>query len=77
MIYSDVLKAELILPHKKIYSMRDVKNVITKSLFMPFDGHTIDLETACFIVKCSACFHKTNYTDSINTTLDKLRKYRF
>lgn len=75
MVYSDVVAANLILPRKQKYTMRDVKSVMLESLFKPYNNKTIDLETAVFIVKCSAVFHDTDYSDSLNKALDKARKY--
>ena len=75
MVYSDVIAANLILPRKQKYTMRDVKNVMIESLFKPYNGKTIDFETAAFIVKCSAVYHNTDYSNTINTALDKLRSY--
>ena len=74
-VCSDVVEANLILEKKEKYTMRDVKNVMMASLFNPVNGETIDLELAVFIVKCSAVFHNTEYSDSLNISLNKLRKY--
>lgn len=75
MVYSDVIAANLILPRKQKYTMRDVNNVMLESLFKPYNNKTIDLETAAFIVKCSAVYHDTDYSNAINSALDKLRSY--
>lgn len=75
MVYSDVVAANLILPRKQKYTMHDVKNVMLERLFKPYNNKTIDFETAAFIVKCSAVFHGTDYSNTINAALDKLRSY--
>lgn len=65
MQYSDVVKQGLILPKKKKYTMRDVKNVMTDSLFTKKIGRTWTLREAIFIVKCSATYHDTDYSNSL------------
>ena len=73
MVYSDVVSGGLILDRKEKYTMRDVHTLIGASLFKPYKGKTLTLEEAIFIVKCSAVFHKTDYTQSLNDALDKQR----
>ena len=74
-VYGDVIANNLIQNKKKKYTMADVYNVVNNSLFNPVNGQSIDIETAIFIVKCSAVFHNTEYADSLNKRLDNLRKY--
>lgn len=73
MVYSDVVAAGLILNKKDKYTMRDVHTLMGASLFKPCNGKTLTLEEAVFIVKCSAVFHKTSYTQSLNDALDRER----
>jgi len=72
MVYSDVVKLGLILPIKKKYNWRDVDKVLVNSLFNSVLGKTLDIETAVFIVKCSAVFHKMDYSNSINIRLNRM-----
>ena len=64
-VYSDIVNSGLILPKKQKYTMRDVKGVITASLFRPVDGKTLSQHEAIFIVKCSAVYHGTDYANSL------------
>lgn len=69
MIYSDIVNAGLILPKKTKYTMADVHNVQTESLFT---GKTLSEQEAVFVVKCSAIFHDTDYSETIkNYTSDQ------
>jgi hypothetical protein len=67
--YSDIVKAGLILPSKKKYTMRDVNSAIVDSIFRK-EG-TISERQAIFIVKCSAVFHNTTWSDSIMNWREK------
>lgn len=69
-LYSDVIAENRILPRKKKYTMRDVHNVITESLFRP--GGTCTEREAIWIVQCSAVFHGSDWSKSI-TNWRKLR----
>lgn len=63
MVYSDVVRQGLILPHKRKYTMADVDSVMVGSLFSP--GGTLSRKQAAFIVKCSAVFHSTDYSKAV------------
>jgi hypothetical protein len=63
MVYSDVVNNGWILPKKKKYTMRDVNNIVVDSLFTR--GSTLSTRTAVFIVKCSAIYHDTDYSNSV------------
>lgn len=73
MIYSDVISAGLIRAKKEKYTIRDVHAVMGASLFNPYKGKTLTLEESIFIVKCSAVFHETEYTQSLNEAVNKER----
>ncbi len=64
-VYSDIVKAGLILPKKAKYTMADVNKIMLASLFKPVDGKTLTEREAIFIVKCSAVYHDTDYADSL------------
>lgn len=64
-VYSDIVKAGLILPKKAKYTMADVNALIVNSLFRPRVTHTLSTREAIFIVKCSAVYHDTDYADSL------------
>jgi hypothetical protein len=74
MVYSDIIKAGLILPAKKKYTLKDVYSVLNNSLFNPFNGKTLTLNQAAFIVICSAVYHNTIWADSITKLRIKLYK---
>ena len=62
-VYSDVVDGGFLLPRKEKYTIADVNSVETGSLF---DGRTTPSKTqAAFIVKCSAIYHGTDYSDSV------------
>ncbi len=63
MIYSEVVKAGLILPAKAKYTKRDVDRVILDSLFSGPVTRTL-AEAVC-IVKCSAIYHDTDYSSGV------------
>lgn len=65
MVYTDIVNSNLILPVKDKYTMRDVKRLISESLFNPVNGRTLTEQDAVFIVKCSAIYHNTDYSQSI------------
>lgn len=63
-VYSDVVNGGFILPRKDKYTIRDVQKVETESLF---DGRTTPSKTqAAFIVKCSAVYHDTDFSKSVD-----------
>ena len=72
-VYSDVVNAGLILARKQKYTMRDVNRVITDSLFKPVQGQSVSVETAVFIVKCSAVFHGTDWSDAVGKALNNVQ----
>lgn len=63
MVYSDVVRRRLILPHKSKYTVADVDSVMVGSLFNP--AGTLSRKEAAFIVKCSAIFHGTDYSKAV------------
>jgi len=63
MVYSDVVKAGMILPKKEKYTMRDVNEVLVGSLFT--GNRTLSVTEAAFIVRCSAVYHNTEYSKSV------------
>ena len=73
MVYSDVISAGLILGKKEIYTMRDVNKVLINSLFNFKIGRTLDLEESIFVVKCSALYHGTCWSESLTKELNKIR----
>lgn len=62
-VYSDVLNAGLILPHKRKYTLADAKNIIVESLFN--GGKTLNMKEAKFVCRCSAVFHNTDRSKSL------------
>lgn len=68
MVYSDVIKADWILPYKVKYTMKDVNKVLNSPLFF-----SPNMGEAIFIVKCSAFFHNTNFTTSLDKSLSRFR----
>ena len=62
-VYSDVEKIGF-LPKKSKYTMRDVNNLMVNSLFLDTE-RTLDKTQAAFVVKCSAVFHKTSYSNAV------------
>lgn len=64
MKYSDAVNQGLILPKKAKYTMRDVDSIVINSLFAKHG--TISKRTAVFIVKCSAAYHNTDYSNSVS-----------
>lgn len=65
MVYSDVINGGLLLPRKNKYTMRDVRGVMLASLFKPVNGATLTLMQAAFVVKCSAIYHDTEYSQAV------------
>lgn len=63
MVYSQVVRQRLILPHKRKYTMADVDSVMVGSLFQ--QTGTYSRKEAAFIVKCSAIFHGTDYSKEV------------
>lgn len=63
MVYSQVVRQGLILPHKRKYTMADVDSVRVGSLF--HQAETYSRKEAAFIVKCSAIFHGTDYSKAV------------
>lgn len=72
MTYSEVVKAGLILAKKDKYTMRDVYKAQTESLF---SSKTLNLQEAVFVVKCSAIFHDTDYSESVKNANAKPKVY--
>ena len=76
MVYSEVVKAGLILPAKNKYTLKDVYSLLNDSLFNPLNGKTLSITEAAFIVKCSAICHGTEYSKTVSEITDfKNRKY--
>lgn len=63
MVYSDVIKAGLILPKKGFYTMKDVNKVLVDSLF---GERTLTESEAAFIVRASAVHHDTLYSEAVS-----------
>lgn len=64
MVYSDVVARGLILPRKEKYTKADVDAVMVGSLFSG-ERHTFSEQEAAFIVKSSAVFHDTDYSEAV------------
>lgn len=64
MVYSDVVARGLILPRKEKYTKADVDAVMVGSLFSG-ERQTFSEREAAFIVKSSAIFHDTDYSESV------------
>jgi hypothetical protein len=62
-LYSQIVAAGLILPKKSRYTLRDVKGVMINSLFK--NKETITFNEAVAIVKCSAIFHDTDWSNGV------------
>lgn len=73
MNYSDVVNAGMILPKKTKYTMVDVHNVQTESIFT---GKTLSEQEAVFVVKCSAIFHDSDYSETIKNYTSNQNKYK-
>lgn len=73
MTYSDVVKAGLILAKKAKYTMADVHSVQTQSLF---SSKTLSLQESVFVVKCSAMFHDTDYSEAVKNAIANLNSYQ-
>jgi len=65
MTYSEVIRKQLILPRKELYTMADVNKVILSSLFSLDMKNSLTEKQAAFIVKCSAIRHNTNYSKTV------------
>jgi hypothetical protein len=63
-LYSDCL-AYGFLPYKKKYTMSDAKMAVIDSLFTSKLGRTLTLHEAQWLCKCSAVYHNSNYSRSI------------
>ena len=68
MNYSDVINQELhkILPKREKYTKRDIGAVIHHSLFNPYKGRTFTEREAVFIVKATAAYYDTDWSDTIS-----------
>lgn len=64
MVYSDVIARGLILPRKEKYTRADVDAVMVGSLFSG-ERQTFSEREAAFIVKSSAIFHETEYSETV------------
>lgn len=64
MLYSDIVKNGMILPRKEKYTLKDVKDLIIDSLFNKTGG-TLTEKEALFIVKCSAVYHGTDWSNTL------------
>lgn len=56
--YSKIVQNEMILPFKKKFTLKDVNKVLN-------NHPELSIETACFIVVCSAIFHDVSYSRAI------------
>ena len=75
MVYTQVVNSDLILPVKQKYTMRDVNKLVNDSLFHPVNGRTLTEHDAIFIVKCSAIYHNTDYSNAIRDYAHKHNVY--
>jgi hypothetical protein len=73
MVYSEVVSKGLILPKREKYTMRDVNRVMIDSLFRP--GQTLGYKEALFIVKCSAVYHGTDWSNPVGKAFTKHHIY--
>lgn len=71
--YQDVIDAGLIQPKKRKYTLRDVNEIETDSLFTP--NGTFSRRLAAFIVICTAIYHYGS-TDSIAALSENVHKAR-
>lgn len=71
LLYTDIVNSGKILPKKAKYTKRDVDNVLITALFI---GDSCTKELAVFIVKCSAVFHKTDWSSGVSSYLGKAAK---
>lgn len=70
MVYSEVVANGMILPKKNKYTLRDVTNVMEDSLFN--STKTLTYTEAVFIVKCSAMYHDTSYSNNVKTYINDM-----
>lgn len=56
--YSKVVQNGMILPFKEKFTLKDVNKVVKNQ-------PELSIETACFIVICSAIFHDVSYSKAI------------
>lgn len=62
--YSKIVQNEMILPFKEKFTLKDVNKVIKNQ-------PELSIETACFVVICSAIFHDVDYSRSITELKSK------
>ena len=65
MVYSDVVNKGWILAKKGKYTLRDVHEVQTDSLFGGYGESTLSEKEAAFIVKASAIHWDTDYSQAV------------
>lgn len=63
-VYSEVVQDGMILPFKNKFTLKDV-NKVRK------DRPELSIETACFVVVCSAIFHNVSYSREITKLKQK------
>jgi hypothetical protein len=64
MVYSEVVTNGLILKRKVLYTFADVNKVMVNSLFNN-EASTLTRCEAVFVIKCSAIYHGTDYSQPI------------
>lgn len=62
--YSKVVQDGMILPFKEKFTLKDVNKVIKNQ-------PELSIETACFVVICSAIFHDVSYSKAITILKSK------
>ena len=67
MLYSEVVANGWVLPKKQKYTTKDVDSVQTDSLFGRFGKSTLSPKQSAFIVKCSAAYWDTGYSQAVAT----------
>ena len=65
MLYSEVVANGWVLPKKQKYTAKDADSVQTDSLFGRFGKHTLSTKQSAFIVKCSAAYWETDYSQAV------------
>jgi len=64
MLYSEVVTNGLILNKKVLYTFADVNKLIVNSLFNN-EVSTLTRCEAVFVIKCSAIYHGTDYSQPV------------
>jgi hypothetical protein len=67
MLYSEIVANGWVLPRKQKYTVKDVDLVQADSLFGRFGPNTLSARQSAFIVKCSAVYWNTDYSQAVAT----------